>query len=105
MCQVKVIALIGLAVLVLQPINPATINPATIDSTDKGVHTVPDQILCICQLIRSPVCGSDGKTYANLCILECVQRKVSSPTKVHDGKCKKPVPLPEQKKHIKRVHG
>ncbi|XP_017778278.1 PREDICTED: serine protease inhibitor dipetalogastin-like [Nicrophorus vespilloides] len=33
------------------------------------------------------VCGSDGRSYANLCVLECAQKTIAGLSKVSDGSC------------------
>ena len=41
-----------------------------------------------CPKILAPVCGSDGKTYDNMCLLEVADCKSEvNITKVHDGPC------------------
>merc|ERR1719431_2302653 len=47
---------------------------------------------CVCQRIRKPVCGKDGKTYANVCLAKCKGVK-----KMCNGKCPcnaVPTPVP-----------
>ncbi|CAB3998011.1 Kazal-type serine ase inhibitor 1 [Paramuricea clavata] len=42
-----------------------------------------------CPTIYAPVCGSDGKTYDNMCLLEVADcESEENVTKVHDGPCK-----------------
>ena len=41
-----------------------------------------------CPKILSPVCGSDGKTYSNECVLKMTACESGEDiTKVHDGPC------------------
>ncbi|KAK4017049.1 hypothetical protein OUZ56_032004 [Daphnia magna] len=64
-------------------------------SNQSGVQGMPqDQdSSCNCKKNYQPVCGTDGKTYSNECVLG-VQTKglcgnaKSSVTKAHDGECK-----------------
>jgi len=42
---------------------------------------------CLCPRIRDPVCGSDGRTYSNKCLLECAQKKNPDLKLVHKGPC------------------
>ncbi|XP_017782605.1 PREDICTED: serine protease inhibitor dipetalogastin-like [Nicrophorus vespilloides] len=43
---------------------------------------------CVCTYEYSPVCGSDGITYGNLCGLKCKQRTDSALTLAYHGECK-----------------
>lgn len=43
---------------------------------------------CLCKVINSPICGSDGRTYANDCMLKCEQRNKKDLRAVHDGECR-----------------
>lgn len=40
-----------------------------------GMEIEDDSPLCICSRMLDPVCGSNGKTYANECIFNCFKRK------------------------------
>lgn len=42
---------------------------------------------CICPLIYAPVCGSDGKSYSNECVLNCEKQYFASLTVVKQGLC------------------
>ena len=42
-----------------------------------------------CPYIYDPQCGSDGKTYPNMCMFENAQCKDPSLKLVHSGQCKK----------------
>jgi len=42
---------------------------------------------CICPLDYNPVCGSDGKTYNNVCSLDCARRTNPSLTLATFGEC------------------
>ncbi|XP_017782606.1 PREDICTED: four-domain proteases inhibitor-like [Nicrophorus vespilloides] len=43
---------------------------------------------CFCTFDYRPVCGSDGRTYGNLCGLKCRQREDSALTLAYHGECK-----------------
>lgn len=54
---------------------------------------VPDEISlespvdCVCTLIYSPICASNGVTYSNECHLKCAQRQKDDLKPIHDGEC------------------
>ncbi|XP_031623996.1 serine protease inhibitor dipetalogastin-like [Contarinia nasturtii] len=43
--------------------------------------------LCICPTLYAPVCGSNGKTYSNRCLLNCAQGRTSNLSLKHFGAC------------------
>ncbi|XP_017782638.1 PREDICTED: ovomucoid-like [Nicrophorus vespilloides] len=43
---------------------------------------------CVCTFDYRPVCGSDGRTYGNLCGLKCEQRTDATLTLAYHGECK-----------------
>ncbi|XP_050729672.1 uncharacterized protein LOC127005124 isoform X1 [Eriocheir sinensis] len=55
-----------------------------------GVY--PSQCPTLCRAVYDPVCGSDGKTYANLCILQAVscKNRALSLTVQYEGECAVP---------------
>lgn len=43
---------------------------------------------CICGTYYQPVCGTNGVTYSNQCLLNCDTRKNPCIEKISDGKCR-----------------
>ncbi|XP_055307408.1 serine protease inhibitor dipetalogastin-like [Sitodiplosis mosellana] len=42
---------------------------------------------CICNFMYQPICGSDGQTYSNECILNCAKRRNTNLEVKHQGQC------------------
>lgn len=78
MCQVNLIAIIGLAVLVLQPIDTATIG------SDSNA-------VCRCTREYSPICGSNNITYDNNCVFDCAKQQNQQLSVQFNGICDKGV--------------
>lgn len=58
----------------------AAVVMSAIDANPRSVEQAPanedfDDLECACPRILIPVCASNGKTYDNLCIFECVAEK------------------------------
>ncbi|CAB4027527.1 Protease inhibitor, partial [Paramuricea clavata] len=57
------------------------------------LHIKEPECQQFCPAIYAPVCGSDGKTYDNMCLLEVADcESEENITKVHDGPCKPKCP-------------
>lgn len=52
-----------------------------------GEEVKPKPKRCPCGRIAMPVCGSDGKTYGNICTLNCQKRNDENLTLAHEGTC------------------
>ncbi|XP_045492494.1 serine protease inhibitor dipetalogastin-like [Colias croceus] len=48
---------------------------------------VETQPICPCEYKYNPVCGSDGITYMNDCVLQCISNQNPSLNKIGDGEC------------------
>ncbi|CAG7731999.1 unnamed protein product [Allacma fusca] len=43
---------------------------------------------CVCSQIFRPVCGTDGRTYSNACLLQCRKRCCNPNLEIkHQGNC------------------
>ena len=51
------------------------------------IDNAEDKCRPLCQRIFMPVCGSDGKTYNNECLLKAANCLDNSITKVHESEC------------------
>lgn len=45
------------------------------------------QLPCVCNLMYKPICGSDGKTYGNDCMLNCAKRQNPILSIKYQGRC------------------
>ncbi|KAF9801930.1 hypothetical protein SFRURICE_016180 [Spodoptera frugiperda] len=51
--------------------------------------------VCVCTREKKPVCGSNGNTYANTCLLNCASAKDATLRMAHPGPCQDRVNIQE----------
>jgi hypothetical protein len=80
-------------------LNCATINDSTLGVANEGSckHTVivVDQPDCTCPNVFKPICGADGVTYNNECLLKCAGQNL-----IRRGPCEPPCSCPKKEQKI-----
>jgi len=78
---------VGISFSKKRPNRPRLTSNHIISSSNKAKNCNPDE--CVCDYVLSPICASNGHTYGNLCILQCVQECEPELTYHHSGFCGK----------------
>lgn len=71
----RLVVIIGVACILMYPINSASIESTLEEDT------------CVCTREYAPVCASDGVTYSNSCNFECERGLNEELTIKFDGEC------------------
>ncbi|OQV13258.1 hypothetical protein BV898_12465 [Hypsibius exemplaris] len=53
----------------------------------EATAAIDEPTACLCPKILMPVCGTDGRSYTNSCLLECAQTENSNLRVEHQGRC------------------